>query len=544
MLRATLFFVFLLGQLFAQSLPTKWIFVDDFAGEQPYFSALSSSSQNLDLALMKWTQAAQRDRYWLANARIDTISDSLNVYLSTGPQFSWENLELDSLSERMISRWKIEHPTKNPSVWLNELLRYYENTGYPFASIEILDFNLQGGAMSGRAQVQPGPYISIDSIALKGYSSVRRSLLRFELGIHSGMEYNERTISRLSQRIDRIPFLGFARQPQVLFSKEKSVLFLYIQEEKNNRFNGIAGLNSLQDGGVTVTGEVDLLLQNSLNKGERLEVQWRRPGVEMQMLDVAFDFPFPFDLPFGVTGALNFLRQDSSFLNIDFLGGLRFWASKDARLRLLYESKQSVILSEESFVTGAANFSARFVKLGLEYNNSNHFLQPTKGVRFFGHVGRGVRNSFEESENQWRALGSLEIFQPIWGRFGAYSRSLSATLLTDNYLPNELYRIGGVNSLRGVNEQSLFASSYFIQSAELRYALDRFSYIQLLGDFGVIENRSGFQTGLQRNYAVGAGMTFRTELGLLQLIYAVGKQGSNSFDFQASTLHIGYTSTF
>jgi outer membrane protein assembly factor BamA len=529
--------------LCGQEYHVKWIPADEHISENEISDLEKKPPSTWQAVLEKWVSDAQKDLHWLARFQTDTILDTVQIQLFKGPNFGWENLELDSVSQRIIKRLKAESPDKHPTEWMVDVLKFYENNGYPFANLSITDFNVSEGVLSGKASLNPGPYIRIDSISLKGYDKVRKSLLRFELGLRTGMPYSEKNIQALTRRVERIPYIGFARPPQVLFSKEKNVVFLYVEKEKNNRFNGIAGLNSLQGGGVTVTGEVDVLLQNTLNKGERVEIQWRRPGVEMQMLDLDLSIPFPFDLPIGITGGLEFLRQDSSFVNIDFEAGLRFWVSKDARLRLLYEGRRSVILSDESFIEGAQGFSAQFVRLGLEVDNTDHFFLPTKGVRFSGNIGTGTRAG-ENRANQWIGRTRLEYFQPIWGRFSAYSRTQAGWLQSETYLPNEVFRTGGIQSLRGVNEQSLFASAFFIQSTELRFALDRFSYIQLLGDVGFLENKSAFLAGQQNRYAIGAGMSFQTELGVLQLIYAVGKQGDANFDFQAATLHVGYISRF
>lgn len=537
------FFLFFSLSLCGQDYQVKWIVADEYLPETERQRLEQYPTIQLNLALEKWITEAQKDLHWLAHYRIDSINDTLEVHLFKGPQFVWENLELDSVSQGLIKRLRAEIPKNHPTDWMVEILKFYENNGYPFASLAVTDFHLSKGLLSGKAELNPGPYIRIDSISLKGYDKVRASLLRFELGLRKGMPYSEKNIQALSRRVDRIPYLGFARPPQVLFSKEKNVVFLYMEKEKNNRFNGIAGLNSLQSGGVTVTGEVDVLLQNTLNKGERVEIQWRRPGVEMQMLDMDLSAPFPFDLPVGITGGLEFLRQDSSFVNVDFEAGLRFWVSKDARLQLLYEGRRSVILSEESFIEGSQGFSAQFVRLGLEVDNTDHFFLPTKGIRFSGSIGTGTRAG-ENRVNQWIGRSRMEYFQPIWGRLSAYSRTQAGWLQSETYLPNEVFRTGGIQSLRGVNEQSLFASAFFIQSTELRFALDRFSYIQLLGDVGFLENQSTFSNGQQNRYAIGAGMSFQTEVGVLQLIYAVGKQGDTRFDFQSATLHVGYISRF
>ena len=46
-----------------------------------------------------------------------------------------------------------------------------------------------------------------------------------------------------------------------------------------------------------------------------------------------------------------------------------------------------------------------------------------------------------------------------------------------NILRNEQWIIGGNSTLRGFNEGLLFADSYLVQTAEVRFILDRNSYL-------------------------------------------------------------------
>jgi len=107
---------------------------------------------------------------------------------------------------------------------------------------------------------------------------------------------------------------------------------------------------------------------------------------------------------------------------------------------------------------------------------------------------------------------------------------------------NELYRIGGFGSLRGFNEESIFASAYGIGSLEYRYMPNDGFYISLFGDYGFVENKS---SGIDENLlGIGTGISFLTQLGVFNLSYAVGKQSDTNFDFRNSKIHFGILARF
>ncbi len=503
--------------------------------------------KNLEHNATKTLNRMVIDGYWMAAFSIDTnVTNKTLVFFEAGSKFKWTSLSLDEQSQWVLNKIR-KDPIHNddPLEWMDEILDYYENNGYPFASLSFDSMAINGGELSAKLSIDPGPPINFDSITVKGYNAIKRPLIKYQLGLALGQPYSEQDLLKATERIDRIEHISFTRPPQVLFSDKKTTLYLYVEEEKNNSFSGIAGLNNLPDGGFTVTGEADIRLLNSINQGEDFRLQWRRPGVEMQMLDVELIIPYPFHLPFGIDGKLNLFRQDSSFFNLESELGAQVFVNQDWRIRLFFESRLSSVLSQEELpIAGLGGFSSRYLQLGVRWDNTNHFLLPTKGVRFTASGGNGIRNSEGEPVSQWIGEANLRAFQPLFGRLGLFSHSQFATIYGGNLLANEVYRVGGINTMRGFNEQALFASTYAIQNIEFRYSLDRFSFIQVLADVGYFENTSSHLSGQNWLFALGAGMSFQTGAGILNLIFAVGKTNDQPFDFQSANIHIGYISRF
>ena len=115
-------------------------------------------------------------------------------------------------------------------------------------------------------------------------------------------------------------------------------------------------------------------------------------------------------------------------------------------------------------------------------------------------------------------------------------------LISDNYLSNELFRIGGVNNLRGVNEESIFASSYSIFNLEYRYKPNISSYFYTITDFSYSENKINDQ--ITNVLSLGIGYAFITKAGVLNLNYAIGKFNDSSFNLENSKVHIKIVSNF
>ena len=113
---------------------------------------------------------------------------------------------------------------------------------------------------------------------------------------------------------------------------------------------------------------------------------------------------------------------------------------------------------------------------------------------------------------------------------------------SDNYLANELFRIGGVNNIRGVNEESIFASIYSVFNLEYRFKPNATSYFYSITDFSYTENDIANQK--TNIFSLGLGYALITKAGVLNLSYANGKFDNEPFSIQNSKIHVKIISTF
>jgi hemolysin activation/secretion protein len=119
-----------------------------------------------------------------------------------------------------------------------------------------------------------------------------------------------------------------------------------------------------------------------------------------------------------------------------------------------------------------------------------------------------------------------------------------AFLSTDRLYENELTRIGGNSSLRGFDEESIFASTYLIGTLEYRYLLEQNSYLFLFGNGAWYENVAVNRNIRDWPYGFGAGLSFETKAGIFVISYALGSQFGNPIEFRSAKVHLGISSLF
>jgi hemolysin activation/secretion protein len=138
---------------------------------------------------------------------------------------------------------------------------------------------------------------------------------------------------------------------------------------------------------------------------------------------------------------------------------------------------------------------------------------------------------------------SLECYIPIYNRNILKLSNKSDFYYAPEVFQNELFRFGGLQTLRGFNEEEIFASSKSVFSIEYRFLLDKNSNVFAFYDQGIYENNS-LTYRKDKPFGFGAGLSFGTNLGIFSISLAIGKQLENPILLRNSKVHFGYIAYF
>ena len=496
-------------------------------------------------------QELRKEGYWLSQIKIIEKDSSLEAQIEPGkPYIIGElKLELPADIDFETTQNQTENLILNRENWLrrlNQELIPFEENGFPFAQAQLSSYRIEGGKISGTLKIESGPYISLDSLALKGFSGMPPRFLRTDLGYYPGMPYRESFLKDLQERVQQIEFVGFSRPPAVAFIEDKSTLFLYLQEQKGNQIDGVIGLNTDAAGRSTLNGDFQLRLLNIFKKGEEINVRWRRPDESVQQFNFGFNWPYLFSTPIWLNASLEIFRQDSSFVNTESNNEISYLFAPGKFITGGFDYRRSTTLSDESnpaFSNLGAFNSTRFL-LGTRLRTLNRAVIPTRGYQFQlkGFTGQRTSQNIQQEQYGWNV--TLDHYWNFSKNFVLKSGLNSQALFGESLFENELYRIGGLRSLRGFNEQSIFSSAYATGILELRYMIGEFDYLTIFSDLAYSEKNTA--DDFERNFftGLGTGLSFRTQGGIFSLFLAAGRSESSNFDLRATKIHFGYINRF
>ena len=108
---------------------------------------------------------------------------------------------------------------------------------------------------------------------------------------------------------------------------------------------------------------------------------------------------------------------------------------------------------------------------------------------------------------------------------------------------NDLFRLGGLRSIRGFNENYFYTNRYMYLNVEPRFYFGTYSYFLLFTDVGRVENKVGNTPG-EWPFSFGGGLNLETSGGIFKFVYALGQAGNQPLGFNYSRIHFGFTGRF
>jgi hemolysin activation/secretion protein len=157
-------------------------------------------------------------------------------------------------------------------------------------------------------------------------------------------------------------------------------------------------------------------------------------------------------------------------------------------------------------------------------------------------IGFGHRKSNINREQQVEASLMAAKILNLDNKNSIYIRGSGKALISDSYFTNELFRFGGINSIRGFEENSLLASYYGLINLEYRYRLNSGIYIHTISDGAYFENK--ITKSKEKLFGFGFGFGLITKAGLLKLNYANGKSENQNFKLSNSKIHLSLNAIF
>ena len=393
---------------------------------------------------------------------------------------------------------------------------------------------------------------------------MKKSFLEKYLGVQPGFIYEEKKLKSIPGKLNSLIFITLKNQVYQTFQNDESSIYLEIEDRPVNKVDGIIGIlpNEGSDKKVLVTGQFDLSLNNLFNSGKRLNIDWQKVRKESQFLNMDYLHPNLLNTNLNFNTSLNLLKEDTSFFNITAKFGLSYLFGSGFEVQLFSKIKSGRLGSTKQFsgqnaLPPFSDFDINSFGVRVDYRKLDHPVSPRKGLTYFIDFSVGSKkikpntdldptlySSIDLNNQQFEVKGGIVTYQQLYNKWHFAIKTEIAKLFNDNLFLNDLFRLGGLNTLRGFNQIFFFASEYLLFKLEPRYYFSRDSFVFVFYDQAFIGQEINNMKSKDQPLGFGSGISLNVNNGIVNLAYAIGSSKNQQIDPNLSKFHFGYVAKF
>ncbi|MAZ26385.1 MAG: hypothetical protein CL868_04810 [Cytophagaceae bacterium] len=379
----------------------------------------------------------------------------------------------------------------------------------------------------------------LDSIAIVGYEKFPRSFITLGTGLKTGKIFDQVNIASKLDLLNDLNFADVVKPAEILFRESETIAYTYLEKKSANRLDGFLGFGTNEETGkLRINGNLEIRLLNNLNYGESLEINYRGDGNDQRALDAHVQLPYILRTPVGLTAGINLFRKDSTFSTTSQNLELLYKINNRLHLNAGLKHETSSRLNSINLIN-IKNYSKNFITTGIVFLNPSN--NPLTGNLDLIRLSAGVGSRKTEGARTPQGFvdGTFERTFRINSKYHFFLRNNTQALFSKNYFDNELYRFGGMQTIRGFAENSLVAGSHTSFMSEFRYIPVNGLVLNSIFDASYYEN------DLVNDfiYSAGAGISLLTASSVLKI--NVANPISNSgFKFSDTIFHISVIALF
>lgn len=480
---------------------------------------------------------AQNRYFQIKVQKVEQEDSTITVYFDKGLDFKRIKV-FPSKDLQGENNLPAEFITENLDSLRLQIAKSYSAKGYPFNRVKATFQGFRNNLPTVTINIEKGQERTIDAIVMRGYEKIAPRFVRNLQKTYRGKTADKRTLSKLNLALANHPNFSLDRNPEILYTKNSTEVYLFINKKSSNSFDGIVGFGNDEAGKFSFNGNLNVSLQNVFNRFENISVSWQRTPQRAQQFDLQTDFPYLFNTNVGANFRFNIFRQDSSF------------ATASAKPVLYYNlgTKHKIGLSatyETSAQAGISESSADFTRRGggfwyryFDVSPIEIFEHKTVLTTEFSLMNSSYGDGIKYPQQHFLVKGGHNI--NISKKHFVYLNGAAAAMFADKtLLSNEMLRIGGWNSLRGFGEESLLAKSYFFGGPEYRFLVNDKAFFDAFVQAGQITNEKKFGV-----YSFGAGFNMVVPIGLMSFQLSNGNTFNSPLSFAQTKIHWGVVTRF
>lgn len=487
----------------------------------------------------------QNDSSYVAKISLNSKTKYIHIYIGIKKHLNLSHI-FDTKQDTIVL------PYSQTELFLKHTTQNLEQNGYAFAKVKLINIYKKSQHLYADLAISTGNKRNLNTIEIKYTNELQKK--QFPKGAEKQINkkyknkiFSQEIVKQIYDDFEAFDFINQIKFPEILFTKDTTKVFVYLEKKKANNFDGYLGFNSTENKKIQFNGYLDLTLVNALRNGEEISIYWKNDGNNQKLFNANLEIPYLFNSPIAIKAQINIFKQDSIFQNTKTALQLGYLLDYNKRFYLGYESTESSDIQNFNN-QNLSDFKNSFYTSSIEFKkpNKTNKLFPVKTLLNLT-IGTGNRTTTTTKSLKQNLLNFNIMNNSYVNEKNIINVKIQNYYLkSDSYLTNELYRFGGINSIRGFTENSLQANFMIALMTEYRYLISPNLYFNSILDYCYYEDPTNFSTIDNNEKLLGIGLGFgaQTVNGLLKFAITNGKTKNEEIKFYNTNIIISYNVKF
>jgi hypothetical protein len=487
------------------------------------------------------------DSSYLSTISLKTRTKKIHIYI--GRNNSFFN-SIETKNDTLIL------PYEETENYLNQKIIEAEKQGFALSKIKLENIRRENLTIFASLNFKSEKKRQVNSIILnytnnKGKTQFPKGHLKQLNKKYLHKTFNQEITKQLYNEINSYEFVSQTKYPEILFTNDSTKIYIYLEKRKANTFDGYIGFSNDKEKKANLNGYLDISLSNTLHAGEQFSLYWKSDGNQQKTFNTKLEIPYIFKSSLGLKAQLNIFKQDSTFQNTKTSIDLGYYINYNSKIYLGYQATESSDIQNTNNST-ISDFKNSYITSSYEFKKTDHLnnLIPKKAnINWI--IGYGKRNT----NNDPATAGSSQQFYTnlnVSYNFELNEKnfininSQNFYLNSKNYISNELFRFGGINSIRGFLENSLQSNFNSLILTEYRYKFSKNIYVNTITDYGLYQDLTSITNPnkIKKLIGLGIGTLIQTPNGLLKINLTNGGSNVQEIQLYNTIINICYNVKF